>query len=68
MSVDLRVSRVSEILKSSNVFPELAPPCDIDGAEPKSLADIIQDIDLFPALFFVVGLAFGLAGLAITGT
>ena len=52
-------------LKSSSVFPELAPPDELDRAGPTSLLDRLQEVDFLPALVFVVGLAFTLAVLTV---
>lgn len=55
-------------LKSSNVFPELAPPDELDRAEPSLFLDRLQDVDFFPVLVFVIGMAFGIVVLTLAGT
>lgn len=59
--------RVPQDLKSSNVFPELAPPDEFERAEPNSLLDRLQEVDLVPVLVFVVGMAFGIVALTLSG-
>lgn len=58
---------MSSVRKSDEVFPELVPPDAHDRAGPRPVSAAIDDIDLGPALAFVVGAAVLLLFLALAG-
>lgn len=65
--MSLKVFRVSSVRKSAEVFPELVPPDVHDRAGPKLVSAVIDQIDLGPALAFVLGTAAALLFLAMAG-
>ncbi len=58
---------MSSVRKSARVFPDLVPPDVENRAGPKTLVAFMDDLDLLPALVFVLCAAASVLFLSIAG-